>query len=230
MVSDAATVLVMRRVEHAANMDALMVRRSQHSPFMPDTWVFPGGRVDDADDADGSRGSARTFEAAARRECKEETGVDLSDTPLRWFDTWQTPSAEPRRYTARFYLATLPADASRQAGRADGRETTELLWISASGMLDRWRRGGADLPPPTLCILQQLVASGVGPLEALCESELATPILPKRIRLAGVPTIVMPHDPGYDSVEGTGSPFVPARVRQLPRRLVRKDNRWCPHS
>lgn len=63
-----------------------MLRRSRKSTFFPHAWVFPGGRVDAADEAVRVRGAvddlpeARTpFAVAAVRECFEEAGVWLGD-------------------------------------------------------------------------------------------------------------------------------------------------------
>ena len=47
---DAATVIVAR--DAAEGPLVFMVRRSARSAFLPDLYVFPGGRVDPADRAD----------------------------------------------------------------------------------------------------------------------------------------------------------------------------------
>lgn len=80
----AATAVLMRDGEHG--LEVLLLRRSRTSGFVPGAYVFPGGRVDEAD------GDPRVFErvpdlpaeppaeywAAALREVFEETGVLLA--------------------------------------------------------------------------------------------------------------------------------------------------------
>ncbi len=87
---DAATLILVRR--DAARPRVLMGQRSRGHVFMPDKWVFPGGRVDRADTlapaacellpdvearlAEGNvRRHARAFALAAVRETFEETGL-----------------------------------------------------------------------------------------------------------------------------------------------------------
>ena len=68
-VREAATVVLLRRAELGASDPApriYMVRRSARSTFMPDTLVFPGGRVEHIDlDGDGETDDS-AFEAAAK--------------------------------------------------------------------------------------------------------------------------------------------------------------------
>jgi len=92
----AATVILVREGPSAGRPpEILLVRRVRSSTFVPGAWVFPGGRVDEADRADAALGrwwpsragveladrlGARLDEAtgflnAALRECLEETGI-----------------------------------------------------------------------------------------------------------------------------------------------------------
>lgn len=92
----AATVVLMRDGPVAGRApEILMVRRVRSSGFIPGAWVFPGGRVDEADRADFALGrwhpgrsgielaermdvrldEAAGFLNAALRECLEETGI-----------------------------------------------------------------------------------------------------------------------------------------------------------
>ncbi len=81
----AATVVMLR--DGDAGPQVLLLRRQRSSAFVPGAWVFPGGRVDEADaDPDLARrlGLAddivppRPYWAAAIREAFEETGVLLA--------------------------------------------------------------------------------------------------------------------------------------------------------
>lgn len=220
----AATVVVVRPA--GTEVEILMLRRSAKSPFMPSTLVFPGGRLDAHD---GAAEDPATWRRAAQRECREEAGVDLEGRALEWFDTWLTPSAEPRRrYHARFFLARLHAGEGAEAA-ADGHETEDERWATVREHLEAWEAESIDLPPPTLSILLRM--STWGGVEAVAErateQDASGVILPKFVFDEGTPTIVMPHDPGYDALPGEGAP-APGRVHDFPRRFVRDGNRWRP--
>jgi 8-oxo-dGTP pyrophosphatase MutT (NUDIX family) len=222
----AATVVLLREGPGGAPQ-VFMLRRSAKSPFMPDALVFPGGAVDPAD---GPAGSDEAYEAAARRECQEEAGVQLAG-PLRWFDTWVTPSAEPRRYEARFYLAALSGDEGAGAA-ADGHETLDGRWATPAEILAAWDREEVDLPPPTLCTIMRLADARRDGLRALAAEAARPPILPKGLLSAGPDgearlVVVLPHDPEYDAAIGDGAP-APARSADLPPRLVRAGKVWRP--
>lgn len=64
--------------------DGIVIIERTNPPF---GWALPGGFVD--------RGES--LETAARREAKEETGLDLED--LKQFHTYSDPSRDPRFYT-----------------------------------------------------------------------------------------------------------------------------------
>lgn len=222
----AATVVLLREGPRG-EPQVFMLRRSAKSPFMPDALVFPGGAVDAAD---GPAGSDEAYEAAARRECHEEAGVALAG-PLRWFDTWVTPSAEPRRYCARFYLAELTGDEGEGA-TADGHETHDGRWATPAEILAAWDREEVDLPPPTLCTLLRLADARRAGLSTLPADAVREPILPKGLLAAGPEgdarlVVVLPHDPDYATAIGDGAP-APPRIADLPPRLVRAGKVWRP--
>ncbi|MCA9695625.1 MAG: NUDIX hydrolase [Nannocystaceae bacterium] len=228
----AATVVVLRERAGAGSPDIYMVRRSARSGFMPNALVFPGGKLDAAD---GPAGSDAAYQAAARRECVEESRIDLGARPLRWFDTWLTPSIEPRRFLARFYLARL--DPHEGAGAAaDGHETHDGQWAPAREFLDRSLRGELFLPPPTVTVLMRLAESswltGLEDAPDYQTAELAAPILPKWVRVPSASDpddlqdlIVLPHDPEYAQLAGEGAP-APSRAHALPRRFLRQGFGW----
>jgi 8-oxo-dGTP pyrophosphatase MutT (NUDIX family) len=116
---NAATVMIVRR--DAAKPRVLMGRRHGGHSFMPDRWVFPGGRIDRADyhapfatemkpevgalfDAYLPAGRGRALALAAIRETWEETGLLLARAaPAR-------PAAGPwREFVAQGALADLEA-------------------------------------------------------------------------------------------------------------------------
>ncbi|RMG97068.1 MAG: NUDIX domain-containing protein [Deltaproteobacteria bacterium] len=200
----------------------VMVRRSARSRFMPSTYVFPGGRVEPED----GKGDA-AFLHAAIRECQEEVGLSLERDALVWFDTWITPSAERRRYHARFFAAFV--DTSAVTGlAADGLETFDLRCETAEAMLASWRASRADLPPPTLATLLRLAGRTTAEIRRWMEDvDPGQPILPKWIQRDGLHHVFLPHAPGYTDLEGDGA-RAPARVASLPIGFVRKEDRWHP--
>ena len=80
----AATVIILR--DSSKGLEVLMLKRSGRAGFFPNAWVFPGGRVDEADASAKIKGEAlglastdRDFGVAAIRETFEEAGVWLGD-------------------------------------------------------------------------------------------------------------------------------------------------------
>jgi len=82
----AATIVLLR--DGAAGLEVLLLRRTRESGFVPGAFVFPGGRVDDADGdprlleraagLDGRTEPPTAFWVAAVREAFEEAGVLLA--------------------------------------------------------------------------------------------------------------------------------------------------------
>lgn len=97
-IRDAACLILVDRADAAARM--LMGRRRSSQIFLPNKWVFPGGRVDDDDrrlantlcrDALPDVAQRHAFALAAVRETFEETGLllqsaerGLVDPPSGW--------------------------------------------------------------------------------------------------------------------------------------------------
>jgi 8-oxo-dGTP pyrophosphatase MutT (NUDIX family) len=83
-IRDAATVIAGR--DTSEGLQVFMVRRSARAVFMPDLYVFPGGRFDESDRAvaeDRTSGSAGDVDPAlavtAARETFEEAGLLFAD-------------------------------------------------------------------------------------------------------------------------------------------------------
>ncbi|MDD9947212.1 MAG: NUDIX hydrolase [Myxococcales bacterium] len=127
---DAASLVIVRG--KGAKTEVLLGRREPKGRFMPDVYVFPGGRVDPADARAPAcsepraevlerlrracpEGRARALAVAAVRETFEETGLqfgELCDGTLRpalsgldYIARAITPSRLPVRYHARFFVA-----------------------------------------------------------------------------------------------------------------------------
>lgn len=124
---DAASLVLYRR--DADGVSVLMGRRAKRAAFIPDAFVFPGGRLSRADfacvpqrplapptaKALALRGAAKgsmapALAAAAIRETREETGLCIGGTApdlgvLAFLGRAITPSQSPIRFHARFFVA-----------------------------------------------------------------------------------------------------------------------------
>jgi 8-oxo-dGTP diphosphatase len=90
----------------------LLIRR-KHDPFAG-RWAIPGGFVDQGE----------TLEVAARRELREETGLEIGD--MQQVQTFGNPGRDPRGWTiAVAFLARV--DAAAVSPRADD-DAAEVGW------------------------------------------------------------------------------------------------------
>ena len=170
---DAATLILVR-----GGRDVMMGQRAAGHVFMPDKWVFPGGKVDRCDSRakavseltpeteallrlGGVRRAPRAFALAAVRETAEEAGLVLGGacgpelSKLAFVCRAVTPPYRPRRFDARFFLADageVLAD-DRPAG---GDELLHTRWFS----LDQAER--LDLPSITRFVLKEVRARLAG--------------------------------------------------------------------
>jgi 8-oxo-dGTP pyrophosphatase MutT (NUDIX family) len=168
-IHPAATIILLRG-------DAvLMGQRGSGAAFMPDKYVFPGGRVDAADmavpaplaavctqrlvqyvpdDAPAPHALAR----AALRELHEETGLLLAPgATLRFVFRAITPPGRTRRFDARFFLA----DAAGVIGDPDDftraeDELSHLHWVPLA------EARALDLPFITEVVLAEVTALAEG--------------------------------------------------------------------
>lgn len=214
----AATVVVLQ--PGARGPEVLMVRRHRGSSFMADAYVFPGGRVEPSD----GEGEA-AFAVAAARELREEAGLDVDAATLVPFARWITPSAEGKRFDARFFVAPAPTG---QTARHDTIETVDHLWATPAEVLARYERGELKLPPPTIRNLEDLTGHAtVEAALAWARGRIVTPILPKLVPLGDTLAIVLPWDPEYAALPGDGIPIDPAhQAARQPSRFVLREGRW----
>jgi 8-oxo-dGTP pyrophosphatase MutT (NUDIX family) len=84
-----AATLVLVREAASGPPELLMVERAGGMAFAAGAWVFPGGRIDDADRALGAAVGIDAAAVAAIRETIEETAVPVALTPM--------PDAAPSR-------------------------------------------------------------------------------------------------------------------------------------
>src|SRR6202140_3145155 len=109
----AATVITVR--DGPNGYEILMLRRNLNSDFVGGAYVFPGGRVDEAD--------AGTLDFISMME-RERLVLDLRG--LEYVAHWVTPVGPPRRFDTRFFVALAP---SRQVATHDAGETVADQWI-----------------------------------------------------------------------------------------------------
>lgn len=84
-----------------------------------------------------------------------EQGLCMAADALHYFAWWETPSAMPKRWTTRFFVAELPPG---QCAAHDGHEVTDHRWLSAKAAISLVEDGAMPMPFPTLCNLESLQA------------------------------------------------------------------------
>jgi 8-oxo-dGTP pyrophosphatase MutT (NUDIX family) len=144
----AATVVLVR--ETASGVETLMLRKNSKLAF-GGMWVFPGGRIDDAD-----REGAADLESAARRaavrEAAEEADLVVDAGSLAWISHWVPPGLAPKRYATWFFVAPAPEGAVT----IDGGEIHDSAWMRPADALERRDRSEIELAPPTWVTLHYL--------------------------------------------------------------------------
>ena len=134
-----------------AGVEVLLTRRDRQLRFGGDIYVFPGGRLD-PEDADHA--------AAAVRETREETGIEVDPAALIPLTRWVTPPGLPSRYDARFFAAIVAAGTDVTAASD---EVAEWRWLTPDDALEATRDGRLDMWQPTVVTLQQLADLGPQP-------------------------------------------------------------------
>lgn len=229
----AATVVVLRPSARGG-VEVLLVKRNDRVAFMAGAYVFPGGRVDDADRAavpdarfvhepsrfqDLSPAEEHGFRAAAVRELAEEASVVIGVDDLVPFAHWVTPEIEIRRYDTRFYLAVMPAG---QEARHDEGEMTELAWLAPSEAIDQCRRGQIMLPPPTWTTLRQLERHRtVEDIVSWARQRSIVRVEPGFVKAAGESILTLPGDPTFPTIEGW-------EVPEETRFVLKEGQGWLP--
>ncbi|MES1203925.1 MAG: NUDIX hydrolase [Pseudomonadota bacterium] len=169
---DAATLILIR-----GGREVLMGQRAKGHVFMPDKWVFPGGRVDPGDARAAaatefapeteallrrhSRRPPRAFGLAAARETLEEAGLTVGGPEGPQLDRLAficraiTPPYRPRRFDARFFMADAEAVLADDRPQA-GEELLHTRWFSFA------EAEALDLPSITRFVLTEVQARLAG--------------------------------------------------------------------
>ncbi len=82
-----------------------------------------------------------------------ENSLTLQCDQLHYFSFWITPMGAPKRYAARFFLATVPA---AQVASHDGGELTESCWMTAAEILAASKTKAMRLPYVTKKTLKRV--------------------------------------------------------------------------
>jgi 8-oxo-dGTP pyrophosphatase MutT (NUDIX family) len=192
--------------------EVLLLRRRSGASFMARAFVFPGGGCEPGEDA-------RT---AAARELAEEAAVAIDPALLVPWSHWITPSAEPKRFAARFFVAELPLGAQPHQ---DGVETVDLVWLAPGDA--QARAGELRLPPPQLRTCWELAQHAtIDAVLAAARGRAIVPILP-RLRGSSPVTLVLPWDAEYGAATGEAAPFAePPAWAKGPSRFVMGAEGW----
>lgn len=208
----AATIILLR--EGAEGPEVWLMERSRSVGFMASAWVFPGGRVDEADAEAPAIGGdfarvSKPFWTAAARELAEEANVALradEGWDLRGMSVWAhwiTPEVEPRRYDTWFFAARLPEGAEAVV---DGQEASAGGWYRPMEALAASERGELPVAPPTLRTLMEIAP--FDSVEAILASPRHTPpIMPRFHRTDDALFVLLPGDPDHPSTDAVEPPW-----------------------
>jgi 8-oxo-dGTP pyrophosphatase MutT (NUDIX family) len=144
----AATVVLLR--DTADGVETLMLRRNSKLAF-GGMWVFPGGRVDDAD-RDRAADEFDAARLAAVREAGEECGLTVPPAALVPIAHWTPPPQTPKRFATWFFVAPAPSGAVV----IDDGEIHEHQWVAPADAIRRRDAGEIELAPPTWVTLHRL--------------------------------------------------------------------------
>lgn len=228
----ASTVVLLRPSQ--SRFEVFLVRRHENVKFMGGAHVFPGGSVDPADEAAGSKeladrlassiarmdgmtpARAVAHHVAAARELFEESGVRVEPYDLAPFARWVTPEFQPKRFDTWFFVTVAPAG---QAALHDGVENSESQWIDPADAIELCRRGDVSLPPPTWTTLRKLSSfpSADDVLRWARETRIL-PVKPAFVEREAGRLLMLPGDPLNPAPAGFE---VPPETR-----FLMKDGKW----
>ena len=196
---------------------------------MASSYVFPGGAAEPGEDARTAAarelfeeagvllardvGQIETLQMVTQDQLRQDilagsnaqdilaqAGLAWSTDALVPWSHWITPSIEPKRFSARFFIAELPAG---QHPQFDATETVDQAWVTPREALER--SGELQLPPPQIRTFWELARCATI-ADVLAAGRKRTdephPIMPRLAPGESV-TLLLPWDPDY-TVTGTG--------------------------
>lgn len=207
----AATVILLR--DGGSGLETLMLRRNSKLAF-GGMWVFPGGRVDDADHARATD-SLDAARHAAVREAEEESNLVVAIDDLVPLSHWTPPVQTPKRFATWFFVAPAPVGAVT----IDDGEIHEHMWTSPAGALAQRDRGEIELAPPTVVTLHTLAQTATVADTIAAAAGRDPDVFVTRIAVTDDGLVTMwAGDAGYDS----GDPETPGGRH----RLLMADHNW----
>jgi 8-oxo-dGTP pyrophosphatase MutT (NUDIX family) len=253
---EASSVILLRRAPDG--FEVFLLRRQHTASFMASAFVFPGGAAAASEDARTAAArelfeeagvllakdavdGAETVEAVGIAELRRRllAGGDatslLAAEGLAWSTAslvpwahWITPSIEPKRFSARFFVCELP---SGQQPTFDAVETVDQVWVRPAQALER--AGELKLPPPQvrtcwelaeLATIEDVLAAGHA------RAAEPHPIMPRLLATAtgAARCLVLPWDPDYtERAIGDSTPltYTTAWARG-PSRFVLEGGAW----
>ena len=185
-----STIVVTR--DGDAGLEVLLLERSGE----PRPWVFPGGKLDEADWGPAG-GEEAALRRAAVREADEEAGLTLDPDALLLISRWITPKVSPKRFDTYFYLASVSADVRVQV---DGGEIASHRWLAPRAALDAHHASELRLAPPTFVSVTWLAAhaDAASAARALATEDPIT-FRPRIHPIEEGACILYPGDAGYEA-------------------------------
>ena len=196
----AATVILTRESGLVdCGFEVLMLQRSTVGAFAG-MWVFPGGRIDDADAGEDDLAKARS---AAVREAAEEVSAAIEHSSLSVWSHWTPPLNAPARFTTWFFVAPW---AGEQVV-VDNYEIVDHRWMAPDHALT----SGIPMAPPTIVTLHELLEAGGH--DAIHRGRVDPPAYVTRPAVAadGSSNFLWSRDAGYE----TGNPDLPGPRNRL---------------
>jgi 8-oxo-dGTP pyrophosphatase MutT (NUDIX family) len=184
------TVVVIR--DGSEHLEVLLLERSRSRG----TWIFPGGKVEEADRPARTADAQELARQAAVREALEEAGLALSASDLLPISRWITPEVARKRFDTWFFVARAQPDAEI---RVDGAEICDHRWLAPHRILEAHHRGEMRLPPPTFVTVSWLVGydTAAAAIAALGREPPLT-FRPRICSTADGGCILYPGDAGYE--------------------------------
>jgi len=185
----AATIMLVRE-KPEEGLEVLLLRRNRKLKFGPGFWVFPGGKIEEADRLR-TQHVVEVAKLAAVREAEEEAGIQLATTDLSYFCHWTTPIVQPKRFATSFFYAVIQDQDLLIT--IDDSEIKEHLWLSPQEAIQRSKERTLALMPPTYLALQRIHK---------CNNEQEVRAELDRFQPKVLPTIAMKDNLVYCLYEG----------------------------
>ncbi len=236
---DAASVVLVRDAK-VGGLEVFLLRRGTSTTVLNSAYVFPGGKVDEADASDEqidalglaedprvllgeqdiSLRQAASMFVAACRETFEETGVRIQGRDLLPLSRWITPKVPAmmtKRFDTRFFVGAIHADVHAVH---DGQEADASVWYSPREALERYGAKEIMLAPPQIMTLVGLVnMKNFAQVREALSGRVPHLVEPMSYLEGESRVIAYPGDPKHS---------VKTRAMPGPTSLIYRDNRFEP--